>query len=84
MFILSSIRKARIQYLQYPLSSRNGRVNGSVAEDENTPVDSNSDKINKSSNGDIVNGDIDDEGGGGAGDNQDIVGKEEQVAAMES
>jgi len=61
---------------------RNGRVNGSVAEDENTPVDSNSDKINKSSNGDIVNGDIDDEGGGGG--NDDIVGKEEQVTAMES
>ena len=82
MFILSSIRKARIQYLQYPLSSRNGRVNGSVAEDENTPVDSNSDKINNSSNGDIVNGDIDDEGGGGG--NDDIVGKEEHVTAMES
>ena len=59
-------------------------MNGSAAEDENTPVDSNSDKINKSSNGDIVNGDIDDEGGGGAGGNEDFVGKEEQVTAMES
>ena len=57
-------------------------MNGSVAEDENIPLDSNSDKINKSSNGDIVNGDIDDEGGGGG--NEDIVGKEEQVTAMES
>ena len=47
-------------------------------------MDSNSDKINKSSNGDIVNGDIDDEGGGGAGGSEDIVSKEEQVTAMES
>lgn len=58
-------------------------MNGSVAEDENTPLDSNSDTISKSSNGNIVNGDIDDEGGG-AGGNEDIVCKEEQVAAMES
>lgn len=58
---------------------RNGRVNGGdLVEDGNTAVDSNSDKNSKSSNGNIVNGDaIDDEGGGGKGD-------EEQVASMES
>ena len=48
-------------------------------EDGDTAVDSNSDKNSKSSNGDIVNGDIDDEGGGGG-----VRGDEEQIASMET
>ena len=50
-------------------------------EDGDTAVDSNSDKNSKSSNGDIVNGDIDDEEGGGG---VCLKGGEEQVASMES
>ena len=50
-------------------------------EDGDTAVDSNSDKTSKSSNGDIVNGDIGDEDGGGGGC---LKGGEEQVASMES
>ena len=47
-------------------------------EDGNTAVDSNSDKNSKSSNGDIVNGEIDGEGGGG---DKDV---EEEAVSMES
>ena len=49
-------------------------------EDGDTAVDSNSDKNSKNSNGDIANGDIVDEGGGGGFSKDD----EEQVASMES
>jgi len=66
---------------------RNGKVNGdglvedgNTAVDSNILVDSNSDKNSKNSNGDIANGDIVDEGGGGGFSKDD----EEQVASMES
>ena len=74
---------------------RGGKANGGdvdggdTAEDSNedSNKDSNSDKISKTSNGNIVNGDIDDEGGGdggkgGVGD--DDNGEAEHVAPMES
>ena len=66
---------------------RNGKANGGGAVDgeDDTAEDSNSDKVSKASNGNVVNGDIDDEGGGGDGGGcGDDNGDAEHVTPMES